>query len=429
MNTYGTGETIRRNDIVRIGKGKVDYSVTLPSDPAASDHVEIENLATGRHKVIPAARLTLVTAAPAACGAVYTKHTHPFTCTLPAGDHTEHADDVTDAPAVVHWATAPVAEDAPTDLADWERELLADTPAVPVVTDGPTLAELEAARHTAAVAVETAFAEFDAKYATVDSEADDVDERCPVCGEPSDYCQGHGEIGDGHGWWRAIAHDHGDHIQCHPAGCEAAGTTEHSEYPHRVGYLDSCAACVTGACVCSYSDSLAPCVSANCEASEMEGETDELVDLHGEHIATIDARTGDVVADEPRTYTGRDGHEYNATGPARGTRVGSIAERGKLGGFRGGLAVVVVGLLWMLAGLFVTVSNAPMVYASPVPIVTEDSPEWNCATMGDHECGQRPAVAPVVPAHCLALPGRPGNTRYVMVAPVPGLIVGCESGR
>lgn len=42
---------------------------------------------------------------------------------------------------------------------------------------------------------------------------------CPACGDPIDYCQGHGEIGDPAG--RAIldAHDDGDHSQCHPEGC------------------------------------------------------------------------------------------------------------------------------------------------------------------------------------------------------------------
>lgn len=46
--------------------------------------------------------------------------------------------------------------------------------------------------------------------------------RCPACGDPIDYCQGHGEIGDPAG--RAIldAHDEGDHTQCHPDGCDEA---------------------------------------------------------------------------------------------------------------------------------------------------------------------------------------------------------------
>jgi hypothetical protein len=51
---------------------------------------------------------------------------------------------------------------------------------------------------------------------------DDCTEACPACGEPIDYCQGHGEIGDPIG--RAILerHDDGDHSLCHPAGCDAA---------------------------------------------------------------------------------------------------------------------------------------------------------------------------------------------------------------
>lgn len=54
--------------------------------------------------------------------------------------------------------------------------------------------------------------------ATDDPEPDPVS-CCPACGDPIDYCQGHGEIGDPAG--RAIldAHDDGDHSQCHPEGC------------------------------------------------------------------------------------------------------------------------------------------------------------------------------------------------------------------
>lgn len=49
---------------------------------------------------------------------------------------------------------------------------------------------------------------------------DEYVSRCPACGEPIDYCQGHGEVGDPHG--RAIldAHDAGDHSGCHPEGCD-----------------------------------------------------------------------------------------------------------------------------------------------------------------------------------------------------------------
>jgi len=56
------------------------------------------------------------------------------------------------------------------------------------------------------------YAESDAEYTP----------RCPACGDPIDYCQGHGEIGDPAG--RAIldAHDAGDHSGCHPEGCEEA---------------------------------------------------------------------------------------------------------------------------------------------------------------------------------------------------------------
>lgn len=44
--------------------------------------------------------------------------------------------------------------------------------------------------------------------------------KCPACGAPIDYCQGHGEIGDPHGFSVMRAHDNGDHRTCHPDGCE-----------------------------------------------------------------------------------------------------------------------------------------------------------------------------------------------------------------
>jgi hypothetical protein len=47
-------------------------------------------------------------------------------------------------------------------------------------------------------------------------------ERCPACGEPIDYCQGHGEIGDPGGCAILAAHDDGDHSGCHPIGCDDA---------------------------------------------------------------------------------------------------------------------------------------------------------------------------------------------------------------
>lgn len=46
--------------------------------------------------------------------------------------------------------------------------------------------------------------------------------RCPACGEPIDYCQGHGEFGDAWGFAILELHDEGDHSQCHPDGCEEA---------------------------------------------------------------------------------------------------------------------------------------------------------------------------------------------------------------
>jgi hypothetical protein len=50
--------------------------------------------------------------------------------------------------------------------------------------------------------------------------------RCPACGDPIDYCQGHGEIGDPWGFRILTQHDNGDHTDCNPYGCE--------EYPEYV---------------------------------------------------------------------------------------------------------------------------------------------------------------------------------------------------
>lgn len=47
---------------------------------------------------------------------------------------------------------------------------------------------------------------------------------CPACGQPIDYCQGHGEIGDPEGARILAAHDDGDHSDCHPDGCDEAGS-------------------------------------------------------------------------------------------------------------------------------------------------------------------------------------------------------------
>lgn len=40
---------------------------------------------------------------------------------------------------------------------------------------------------------------------------------CPACGEPIDYCQGHGPIGDPWGARILAMHDDDTHTECHPA--------------------------------------------------------------------------------------------------------------------------------------------------------------------------------------------------------------------
>lgn len=50
-----------------------------------------------------------------------------------------------------------------------------------------------------------------------------IEGRCPACGDPIDYCQGHGEIGDPEGAIALRYHDeHDNHAYCHIDGCEAA---------------------------------------------------------------------------------------------------------------------------------------------------------------------------------------------------------------
>lgn len=48
---------------------------------------------------------------------------------------------------------------------------------------------------------------------------------CLVCGDPVDYCPGHGETGDPAGFAIIQQHDLGDHSHCHPNGCEEANDT------------------------------------------------------------------------------------------------------------------------------------------------------------------------------------------------------------
>jgi len=53
-------------------------------------------------------------------------------------------------------------------------------------------------------------------------DAETAEERCPACGDPIDYCQGHGEIGDPEGFAALELHDLGNHSRCHTDSCEYA---------------------------------------------------------------------------------------------------------------------------------------------------------------------------------------------------------------
>lgn len=49
----------------------------------------------------------------------------------------------------------------------------------------------------------------------------EIESGCPACGEPIDYCPGHGEIGDPAGQAILSAHDKGEHGECSPyADCQ-----------------------------------------------------------------------------------------------------------------------------------------------------------------------------------------------------------------
>ena len=53
------------------------------------------------------------------------------------------------------------------------------------------------------------------------------DAACPACGQPSDYCQGHGPSGDPVGFAILADHDDDIHVNCDARGCdEAALATE-----------------------------------------------------------------------------------------------------------------------------------------------------------------------------------------------------------
>lgn len=53
-----------------------------------------------------------------------------------------------------------------------------------------------------------------------DEDRDDPGPRCVACGDPIEYCSGHGEIGDPVGFEILRAHDDGDHRRCDPVACE-----------------------------------------------------------------------------------------------------------------------------------------------------------------------------------------------------------------
>jgi hypothetical protein len=64
-----------------------------------------------------------------------------------------------------------------------------------------------------------------------DTWQDETWEACPACGEPTDYCQGHGSIGDPGGAAILASHAEDDHTYCDPEAC----MTETFKIPVRYG--------------------------------------------------------------------------------------------------------------------------------------------------------------------------------------------------
>jgi hypothetical protein len=58
------------------------------------------------------------------------------------------------------------------------------------------------------------------RYEFLEPQFVDFEVKCPACGDPIDYCGGHGEIGDPIGAEILSYHDQGDHFQCDPSVCE-----------------------------------------------------------------------------------------------------------------------------------------------------------------------------------------------------------------
>lgn len=60
-----------------------------------------------------------------------------------------------------------------------------------------------------------------------------------------------------------------------------------------------------------------------------------------------------------------------------------------------GVAITLGSLVGAMAPITANAWGAP---------ITEDSPEWNCAVMGDRQCGLTHRVIEAAPAHCYVVP-------------------------
>jgi hypothetical protein len=73
-----------------------------------------------------------------------------------------------------------------------------------------------------------------------------VEPHCPACGQPIQYCSGHGSIGDPWGHDILTAHDNGDHADCDPFGCDAVKPAHIHVYTWlKDGSAEACRECGT----------------------------------------------------------------------------------------------------------------------------------------------------------------------------------------
>lgn len=339
--TTATGETLHTGDIVRVGKGKANWTVTGTHD-AAIDAISLVSDKGARKALDTADTLTIVVRGEsghradrdraAATIAARTENTGESTADIRtelAGltDSIQALADMRPETVTVTRTFSDGADRAETFTRagnDW----VSDSGEIIVASDADAF-RAEIARIDGALRPDEI--NWLSENADAGTDVPDFD-YCPVCGEPVDYCPGHGETGDPEGFDIMNRHDSGDHSSCHPAGCDIAQNIEdatdqnaHVDYPHEPGYLIDCDACENGPCVCSVpcNDETcvrtgihapgarwfhhSPCVSTECEHPESVAERAAGIARCGAVYTTTHPFTCTLIAD------GHTAHEDHAT--------------------------------------------------------------------------------------------------------------------